>query len=200
MTYDFETVLDRRGTNSVAADVIPFDEKPDEGFDPIPMWIADMAYPVAPPVLEAMRRRLELPTLGYYRLSDEYFDSILSWQRRRNGVEGLEKEHIGYENGVLGGVASAVQAFTSPGEKILVHSPTYVGFTHTIETLGRVLVHSPLRRDEKGIWRMDYADMDAKIREHAIHLVIFCSPHNPSGRVWEREEIERAMEVYIQRS
>ena len=169
MTYDFETVLDRRGTNSVAADVIPFDEKPDEGFDPIPMWIADMAYPVAPPVLEAMRARLELPTLGYYRLSDEYFDSILSWQRRRNGVEGLEKEHIGYENGVLGGVASAVQAFTSPGEKILVHSPTYVGFTHTIETLGRVLVHSPLRRDEKGIWRMDYADMDAKIREHAIH-------------------------------
>ena len=196
MTYDFETVLDRRGTNSVAADVIPFDEKPDEGFDPIPMWIADMAYPVAPPVLEAMRRRLELPTLGYYRLSDEYFDSILSWQRRRNGVEGLEKEHIGYENGVLGGVASAVQAFTSPGEKILVHSPTYVGFTHTIGTLGRVLVHSPLRRDEKGIWRMDYADMDAKIKEHAIHLVIFCSPHNPSGRVWEREEIERAMEVY----
>ena len=166
MTYDFETVLDRRGTNSVAADVIPFDEKPDEGFDPIPMWIADMAYPVAPPVLEAMRARLELPTLGYYRLSDEYFDSIVSWQRRRNGVEGLEKEHIGYENGVLGGVA------------------------------GRVLVHSPLRRDEKGIWRMDYADMDAKIREHAIHLVIFCSPHNPSGRVWEREEIERAMEVY----
>ena len=74
MTYDFETVLDRRGTNSVAADVIPFDEKPDEGFDPIPMWIADMAYPVAPPVLEAMRRRLELPTLGYYRLSDEYFE------------------------------------------------------------------------------------------------------------------------------
>ena len=196
MTYDFETVLDRRGTNSVAADVIPFDEKPDEGFDPIPMWIADMAYPVAPPVLEAMRRRLELPTLGYYRLSDEYFDSILSWQRRRNGVEGLEKEHIGYENGVLGGVASAVQAFSAPGEKILVHSPTYVGFTHTIETLGRVLVHSPLLRDEKGIWRMDYADMDAKIKEHAIHLVIFCSPHNPSGRVWEREEIERAMEVY----
>ena len=196
MTYDFETVLDRRGTNSVAADLIPFDEKPDEGFDPIPMWIADMAYPVAPPVLEAMRARLELPTLGYYRLSDEYFDSILSWQRRRNGVEGLEKEHIGYENGVLGGVASAVQAFTAPGEKILVHSPTYVGFTHTIENLGRVLVHSPLRRDEKGIWRMDYADMDAKIREHAIHLVIFCSPHNPSGRVWEREEIERAMEVY----
>ena len=89
-----------------------------------------------------------------------------------------------------------MQAFTAPGEKILVHSPTYVGFTHTIETLGRVLVHSPLQRDENGVWRMDYADMDAKIKEHGIHLVIFCSPHNPSGRVWEREELEAAMTVF----
>ena len=196
MTYDFETVLDRRGRDSVAADIVPWDVKPDEGFDPIPMWIADMAYPVAPPVLDAMRRRLDTPTLGYFRLSDEYFDSILSWQRRRNGVEGLEREHIGYENGVLGGVSSAVQAFTAPGEKILVHSPTYVGFTHTIDTLGRVLVHSPLRRDEQGIWRMDYADMDAKIKADGIHLAILCSPHNPSGRVWEREELEAAMAVF----
>ena len=197
MTYDFETVLDRRGRDSVAADVIPFEGvTPDEGFDPIPMWIADMAYPTAPPVLAAIRRRLEMPALGYFRLSDEYLDSILSWQRRRNGVEGLEREHIGYENGVLGGVASAVQAFTAPGEKILVHSPTYVGFTHTIETLGRVLVHSPLVRDAEGIWRMDFADMDAKIKEHGIHLVIFCSPHNPSGRVWERAELEAAMAVF----
>ena len=196
MKYDFETVMDRRGRDSIAADVIPWDVRPDEGFEPIPMWIADMAFPTAPPVLEAMRKRLENPSFGYYALSDAYYDAILSWQRRRNGVEGLEREHIGYENGVLGGVASAVQAFTAPGEKILVHSPTYVGFTHTIENLGRVLVHSPLVRDGEGIWRMDYADMDAKIREHGIHLAIFCSPHNPSGRVWERAEVERAMELY----
>ena len=196
MTYDFDTVLDRSGIGAVAAEVVPFDVKPDEGTDSIPMWIADMAFPVAPPVLDAMRQRLDRPTLGYYRLSDEYFESILSWQRRRNAVEGLEREHIGYENGVLGGVASAVQAFTTPGEKILVHSPTYVGFTHVIGNLGRTLVHSPLRRDEKGIWRMDFADMDAKIKENGIHLAIFCSPHNPSGRVWEREELVSAMEVF----
>ena len=196
MKYDFETVVDRRGHDSVAADVVPFDVKPDEGFEPIPMWIADMAFPLAPPVREAMRRRLEEPCFGYYGFPEAYYDAIRSWQRRRNGVEGLEKEHIGYENGVLGGVASAVQAFTVPGEKILVHSPTYIGFTHAVETLGRVLVHSPLVRDAEGIWRMDYADMDAKIREHGIHLAIFCSPHNPSGRVWERAEVERAMELY----
>lgn len=196
MTYDFTSVLDRRGKDSIAADVVPFDVQPDEGFAPIPMWVADMAFPTAPPILAAMRARLDSPTLGYYRMSEEYYDAILSWQRRRHGVQELEREHIGYENGVLGGVASAVQAFTAPGEKILVHSPTYVGFTHTVENLGRVLVHSPLVRDTEGVWRMDYADMEAKIETNGIHLVIFCSPHNPAGRVWEREELEEAMALF----
>lgn len=196
MKYDFTTVLDRRGTDSIAVDVVPFHAQPLPGFDPIPMWVADMAFPTAPPVLEAMRRRLDSPTLGYYRMSDAYYDAILSWQRRRNGAESLAREHIGYENGVLGGVASAVQAFTAPGEKILVHSPTYVGFTHTVENLGRVLVHSPLVRDEAGVWRMDFADMEQKIEQLRIHLVIFCSPHNPTGRVWERAELEQAMALF----
>ena len=97
---------------------------------------------------------------------------------------------------MLGGVSAALQAFTAPGEKILVHSPTYVGFTHTFEDTGRVAVHSPLQRDEEGIWRMDYEDMDRKLKENSIHMAIFCSPHNPCGRVWERWEIEKAMEVY----
>lgn len=197
MTYDFSTILDRRGRDSRAADVIPFDDaavKP--GFSSIPMWIADMSYPTAPPVLEAMKRRLEFPSLGYFPLSDEYFQAIIGWQRRRNAVEGLKKEHIGYENGVLGGLSSAIQAFTSPGDRILLHAPTYVGFTHTIEDLGRPIVHSFLKPDEKGVWRMDYEDMDRKLREQQIHFAVFCSPHNPTGRVWERWEIERAMEVY----
>ena len=195
--YDFTTMVDRRGKDSIAASVIPFENaQVDEGFEPIPMWIADMSFPTAPPVLEAIRRRLDFPSLGYFPLSDEYYRAIIDWQRRRNGVEGLEKEHIGYENGVLGGVAAAVQMLTAPGEPILLHSPTYVGFTGTLKNLGRVIVHSALKRDEAGIWRMDYEDMDRKLKEQRIHLAIFCSPHNPSGRVWERWEIERAMEVY----
>ena len=197
MKYDFTTVLDRRGRDSTAADVIPFKGfQVDEGFDPIPMWIADMSFKAAPAVMDAIYRRMEMPNFGYFPLPKEYFDSIIRWQQRRNSVEGLLPEHIGYENGVLGGVSSALQAFTAPGEKILVHSPTYVGFTHTFHDTGRVAVHSPLKRDEQGIWRMDYEDMDRKIKEHNIHLAIFCSPHNPCGRVWERREIERAMEVY----
>ena len=197
MKYDFTTVLDRRGRDSTAADVIPFKGfQVDEGFDPIPMWIADMSFKAAPAVMDAIYRRMEMPNFGYFPLPKEYFDSIIRWQQKRNGVEGLLPEHIGYENGVLGGVSSALQAFTAPGEEVLVHSPTYVGFTHTFQDTGRIAVHSPLKRDEEGIWRMDYEDMDRKIKEHNIHLAIFCSPHNPCGRVWERREIERAMEVY----
>ena len=197
MKYDFTTVLDRSGRDCLAADKIPFPGlRVDEGFDVIPMWIADMAFPTAPPVMDAIRKRLELPNFGYFPLSKEYYDAILDWQRRRNGVTELRPEHIGYENGVLGGLSSAIQAFTAPGDKILVHSPTYVGFTHTLDDTGRPAVHSPLVRDEKGIWRMDYEDMDRKLKENRIHFAIFCSPHNPCGRVWERWEIEKAMEVY----
>ena len=195
--YDFTTVLDRRGRDSVAADRIPIPgAEVEAGVTPIPMWIADMSYPTAPPVLEAMRRRLDFPSLGYFPVSEEYYDAILAWQRRRNRVEGLTKEQIGYENGVLGGVASAVQMLTVPGEPVLVHAPTYVGFTGTLKRLGREIVHSHLKRDEAGVWRMDFEEMDRLLKERKIHLAIFCSPHNPTGRVWERAELEQAMVLF----
>ena len=197
MKYDFTSVLDRRGRDSLAFDKVPFDGvRPDAGFEPIPMWIADMSFPCAPVVLDAIAKRMEMPNFGYFSLPPEYFESILGWQKRRNGVENLLPEHIGYENGVLGGVSSALQALTAPGEPVLVHSPTYVGFTHTLNDTGRPIIHSELQRDEQGIWRMDYEDMDTKLKAHNIHFAIFCSPHNPTGRVWERWEIEKAMEVY----
>lgn len=197
MKYDFTTVLDRHGRDSEAFDKIPFaGVRPDEGFDVIPMWVADMSFPCAPSVMNAIYKRMEMPNFGYFELPKEYFDCIIDWQSRRNGVEGLRPEHIGYENGVLGGVSSAVQAFSAPGDKILVHSPTYVGFTHTMDDTGRIIIHSELKRDENGIWRMDYEDMDRKLKENNIHLAIFCSPHNPCGRVWERWELEQAMELF----
>ena len=197
MPYDFTTMLDRRGRDSIAADYIPIPgASVRKGVEPIPMWVADMSFPVAPAILEAMQRRLDFPSLGYFPLPPAYYDAIISWQRRRNGVEGLTAEAIGYENGVLGGVSTAIQMLTAPGEKILLHAPTYVGFTHVLEDAGRTAVHSALRQDEHGVWRMDFADMEQKLREEKIHLAIFCSPHNPTGRVWERWEIEQAMALY----
>ena len=196
-SFDFETILDRHGRDCLAADKIPFDGYTvEEGFDTIPMWIADMSFPVAPCVQNAILKRMEMPNYGYFAESDEYFDAIINWHRERKGVSDITRECIGYENGVLGGVASALAAFTAPGDRILVHNPTYVGFTSTLENMGRPIVHTNLVKDENGIWRMDFEDMDRKIKENNIHTAIFCSPQNPAGRVWERWEIEKAMEVY----
>lgn len=195
MKYDFSSILTRQ--DALAVDKIPFDQAEIQpGFSKIPMWIADMAFNTAPVIQETVAKRLSHGTFGYFQLSDEYFDSIIRWQKIRNQVEGLTKEAISYENGVLGCVASAVQAFTLPGEAILLHSPTYIGFTMTLENNGRKIILSEMKRDADGVWRMDYEDMDRKIKENQIHFCIFCSPHNPTGRVWEREEIEKAMEVY----
>lgn len=197
MKYDFTSIIDRQGKDSIAVDTIPFaDASIQDGFSRIPMWVADMNYATAPTIQKAVIERAKHPTFGYFNPSDAYYDSIIRWQNVRNHVEGLTKEAIGYENGVLGCVSSALQAFTAPGEAVLLHSPTYVGFTGTIENNGRKIIHSELVLDENGVWRMDYEDMDRKLKEHHIHFAVFCSPHNPSGRVWEREEIEAAMEVY----
>lgn len=197
MKYDFTTIMDRSGRDSIAADTIPYEGVTvKEGFTKLPMWVADMSFATAPVITEAIIERTKHPAFGYFSLTDEYYQAIIDWQRSRNDVLGLEKEHIGYENGVLGCVAAVLNTFCSAGDNVLVHSPTYIGFTHTLENNGYHIVHSDLKRDADGIWRMDYEDMEAKLKEYHIHAVIFCSPHNPTGRVWEREEIERAMEIY----
>lgn len=201
MKYDFTSIIDRRGKDAIAVDglgSIPgwSPTLPKEGFDSIPMWVADMNFPTVPTITEAIIERASHPTFGYFDPTDEYYNSIIRWHEKRNGVTGLTKEHIGYENGVLGGVVSAIESFARPGDAILLHSPTYIGFTGSITNAGYQIIHSPLIQDENGIWRMDYADMDAKIRANRIHVAVFCNPHNPCGRVWEKWELEKAMKVY----
>ena len=200
MKYDFTSILDRKGKDAIAVDLVGIPGSsypaPREGFEVIPMWVADMNFPVVPTIQEAMIERAKQPTFGYFMPTEEYFGAIIQWQETHNGVKGLTRANIGYENGVLGGVASALNVFCSRGDKVLLHSPTYVGFTGTLTNTGYDIVHSPLVQDEKGIWRMDFEDMEKKIVEGKIHAAIFCSPHNPCGRVWEKWEVEKAMELY----
>ena len=199
MKYDFTSILDRTGMDAIAVEALGnpgVPGAPKEGFDAIPMWVADMNFPTVPTVPQAMIRRAGHPAYGYFEPRKEYFEAIIDWHRRRNGVEGLEERHIGYANGVLGGVVAAMNVLCSKGDKVLLHSPTYIGFTHCLEDNGYHIVHSPLVQDAEGVWRMDFADMERKILEHKIHTAVFCSPHNPCGRVWERWEIEQAMELY----
>ncbi len=201
MKYDFTSILERHGKDALAVDGLGkgtgfSPDKPKKGFDAIPMWVADMNFPTVPTIPEAIIARAGHPAYGYFEPTEEYFQAIINWQETRNGVTGLTAECIGYENGVLGCVISALNAFAAPGDKVLLHSPTYIGFIGSIENNGFSIVHSPLKVDGEGVWRMDFADMDRKLKENRIHVAVFCSPHNPTGRVWERWELERAMEVF----
>ncbi|MBS4462769.1 aminotransferase class I/II-fold pyridoxal phosphate-dependent enzyme [Aerococcaceae bacterium zg-B36] len=201
MKYDFTTIINRQGKDAIAVEGIGFmpgftPEAPKEGYDFIPMWVADMNFSTVPTIQEEMIKRAQHGLFGYFLPTEEYYASIIDWHEKRNGVTNLTKEAIGYENGVLGGLLSAMRVLCSQGDKVLIHTPTYVGFTMSLKNNGFDMIHSPLYRDEDGIWRMDYEDMEKKIIEHNIHATIFCSPHNPVGRVWEPEEIEKAMEIF----
>ena len=200
MKYDFTSMIDRYGKDAIAFDGVGHlgwaPAAPRAGFDLIPMWVADMCFATAPSVTRAIAERLSHPIFGYFGTREEYFSAIIDWQRRQNGVTDLAPAHIGYENGVLGGLASTLAALCKRGDSVLVHSPMYMGFARTLENNGYRAVLSPLVLDANGVFRMDFADMEKKIVENDIRAAIFCSPHNPSGRVWEREEIAEAMEIY----
>lgn len=200
MNYDFSTIIDRKGKDAIAVDglgMIPgkAPEIPKPPFSVIPMWIADMNFATVPSITEAITNRLQHPLFGYFEPRAEYFTCIQHWHALHHECH-VPVEAIGYQNGVLGGIVSAITALASPGDAILVHSPTYTGFIHTLRDNGFKIIYSPLVKDEQGIYRMDYQDMEQKIRDHHIRVAIFCSPHNPCGRVWQKAEIESAMEIY----
>lgn len=200
MKYDFTSIMDRVGKDAIAVEALGqmkmAPKPPKDGFDIIPMWVADMNFPTVPTIPEAIIERAKHPAYGYFSPRKEYYDAIIQWQKKRNGITDLTPECIGYENGVLGGVISALNVYCSRGDNVLVHKPTYIGFTNSLTNNGYHIVHSELVKDENGVWRMDFEDMEKKIVEHNIHATIFCSPHNPCGRVWERWEIEKAMEIF----
>ncbi len=195
MKYDFVTKPERSGMDALAVDMIGAPGgfapgAPDEGFSAIPMWVADMNFMGFPGIQKAVIARAEHPAFGYFVPRKEYYDSIINWQAVRNGVTGLTKDDIGYENGVLGGVVSALNVLCSRGDNVLLHSPTYIGFTGALTNNGYKIVHSPLVKDGNGVFRMDFSDMEKKVTENKIHVMVFCSPHNPVGRVWEQSELE----------
>lgn len=205
MNYDFTTIMDRKGKDAIALEVDAAlsestpavrQTKVEKSFSILPMWVADMNFATVPTVQQALIQRAQHPAFGYFMPTEEYFSSIIQWQETRNQVQGLTLECIGYENGVLGGVISALNVFCSKGDKVLLHSPTYIGFTHCMENNGLEMVLSPLKQDENQVWRMDFEDMEEKLKTQNIHAAVLCSPHNPCGRVWERWELEKAMELY----
>lgn len=177
MKYDFTVIMNRSGKDAVAIDGLgqpgSAPTPPKDGFDFIPMWVADMNFPTVPTIPEAIIARAKHPAYGYFDISDDYYNAIIQWQKTRNGVTGLSKEQIGYENGVLGGVISALTSCAAPGDAILLHSPAYIGFTECMSQNGYRIVRSELKKDAQGIYRMDYADMEEKIKTQKIHTAVF---------------------------
>lgn len=201
MKFKFNEMLERHGKDAIAVDglgTVPgmSPDKPKDGFDAIPMWVADMNFATAPSIQDAIIERVKHPAFGYFTPTDEYFNAIINWHKDRKNVTDIKPCHIGYENGVLGGVISALNVFCSKGDKVLVHSPTYIGFTMSLVNNGYNIIHSELIKDENGKWVMDYEDMEKKIVDEKISATIMCNPHNPTGRVWTKDELKKAVDIF----
>ena len=185
--HNFDRSIDRRGF-SKKWDLPRYPSASDKPLSP--MWIADMDFAVPDCVLDEIRARLEHPVFGYSDPDPRFAQAVIQWAQDRHGITDLQPEYIRCQNSALGGVVTAIQTLTQPGDPVLVHLPNYNGFTKAISDAGRRLVGSPLVQDKNGIFRIDLEDMDRRIQEEHIKCLIFCSPHNPTGRVWTREEIE----------
>jgi cystathionine beta-lyase len=185
MPYDFDQVIPRDGTNAVK---LEWRKQLFGRRDVIPMWVADMDFAIPPFVSEAIRKRAEHPIYGYSSFPDTYYEAIIGWQNRRLGWK-IEKEWIFFSPGVVTALNLLVEAFTEPGDKIIVQPPVYFPFFWAVERHHRILLFNGLR-ETNNRYTIDFEDLEQKVRSGA-KMLILCSPHNPVGRVWSQEELER---------
>ncbi len=188
MKYDFDEIIERRGTHSIKFDSM---QELWGRNDLIPMWVADMDFRTPSFIVEAIKKRMEHEIFGYTKPSDEYFNSIIRWVDKRYGMK-VCKEEIQYIAGIVPGIHHAVCALSEKGDKIMIQPPVYHPFKQVIEGTGRSVVQSPLiLRD--GRYYMDFDSMRKQIQ--GCKLYILCNPHNPGGVVWSREELKTVADI-----
>jgi cystathionine beta-lyase len=187
--YEFDRLLARKGTNCSKWDAL---RQVYGDPDLLPFWVADMDFPVLPELEKALLARAENSTFGYTFAGDGYYGSLIDWNAKRNGLS-LTKEEILDVPGVVCGLGFAISALTRPGDKVLIAPPVYPPFFAVPKSMGRQLLLSPLRRRNER-YEMDFGDFEAKLREGAKAFIL-CSPHNPVGRVWEKSELEKTVEL-----
>jgi cystathionine beta-lyase len=186
MTYDFDTVINRRGTNSYKWDI--FHEE-----DVIPLWVADMDFAVAPAISAAIRRRAEHPVWGYTRVPDSYYDAIISWFHRRHQWD-ISRDWIVYTSGVVPATSASIRALTLPGENVLLQTPAYNCFFSSIRNQGCQIVENELVR--KGdTYVIDFDDFERKCADDKTTVFLLCNPHNPAGRLWTKDELLRMYDI-----
>jgi len=191
--YDFDEVIDRRRTNSMKWEHgLQFLTPEQRAADPLPMWVADMDFRVAPPILDALRGQAEMGVLGYGGTPDSYREAAAAWQARRFGWQ-ARPEWLVQSPGVVTALNTAIQAFSDPGDHVLVQPPVYFHFLHDVVINGRRLALAPLTL-EAGRYRFDPRVFEAAIQPDT-KLFFLCNPHNPTGNVWTREELLAMAEI-----
>jgi len=183
---DFDKLIDRRGTNSYKWDSAANEEV-------LPLWVADMDFPTAPVVVDALRRRVEHGVFGYTHVPECFYEATMHWFKQRHGWT-IDREWMMYTSGVVPAISAVIKGLTKPGDKVLVQTPVYNCFFSSIRNNGCLLEENRLIYDN-GYYRIDYEDFERKISDSAVKLFLMCNPHNPVGRVWNREELSRMGEI-----
>ena len=187
MEYNFDELTARRGTGCV---------KWDESTDPdvIPLWVADMDFAVAPPIQEAIRQRASHPVFGYTHVTDDYYQSIISWFQRRHRWT-IDPGWILYTTGVVPAISATLKALTMPGERVVILSPDYNCFFSSIRNTGCEVSESVLLCGSDKRFEVDWNDFEARCADDKTTVFLLCNPHNPTGRVWTREELQRMADI-----
>lgn len=190
MKYDFDKVVDRRNSNCAKWDS---DKK-----DILPMWIADMDFKVADPIINALEMRVEHGVFGYANIPDAYYEAEVKWWQKRHNFK-IKKEWIEVTTGVIPSLSAAIQAFTEPGDKVLIQSPVYNYFNTSITNNKCGIVLNELKYDGMH-YNIDFDDFEKKASDEKVKIFILCNPHNPIGIAWKKEELERLGEICLKRN
>lgn len=190
--HDFTTVHNRRNTSSVKWDMLAEIYQIEDTGDILPMWVADMDFPIAKPIAEALTKRIEYGIFGYSYPSQALGDQIVKWLKDKHATT-ISSDWLIYESGVIPAMSLAIDTFTEPGDRILVHGPVYPPFRSTPENLEREVVTFSLA-EHQGVYSMDF-DKFEHILSTGIKAFIFCNPHNPGGKVWSKEDVRRLVDL-----
>ncbi len=186
MTYDFDTIIPRRGTNCEKWDNMPNDEV-------LPMWVADMDFRTAPAIVDALHRRVDHGIFGYTHVPDAYYEAVSRWFGQRHGWA-IRQEDVIYTSGVVPAISAILKALTRPGDGVLVQGPVYNCFYSSIRNSGCVCISNPLVL-EGNSYHMDYDDLEQKASDPRTRVLLLCNPHNPAGRVWTPDELKRVGDI-----
>lgn len=200
MKYNFDEVVNRRGTFSAKWDggelikAWGLTERYDD--ETIPLFTADMDLPVPQPLIEALHKTVDHRIFGYSVFPDEYYQSIQHWFKKRHDWD-IKKEEIVYCPGTVYATNVAVQSFTEPGDGVIIQRPVYPPFTRAIESNDRVVRNNALKCDEEGYYTIDFEDFEAKAQEEKTKMFILCNPHNPTGRVFKKEDLQKLNDICV---